>query len=91
MTPTNCIISHKGDRMKIKEFMYYKEKEKVTKAYRVLTIKEDDNYIEGVSMLDLSEDKKEEVIAIYKDFEEKLQPFMAQYRKFKKSLMTIKG
>ena len=74
--------------MKIKSFTYYKEKEKTTKAYRVLTIKEENDYIEGVSLLDLSEEKQKEVMDIYKDFEEKLQPFMVQYRRFKKSAIV---
>jgi hypothetical protein len=74
--------------MKIKEFQYYKEKEKYSKDYKVIAIKEDDNYIEGISLHDLSEEKQKEVIAIVEDFEKKLEPFMAQYRKFKKSLIT---
>lgn len=74
--------------MKIKSFTYYKEKEKISKNYRALVIKEDDNYMEGISLNDLPEDKQNEVIKIVADFEEKLLPYMSQYRKFKKSLVT---
>jgi len=74
--------------MKIREFSYYKEKEKSNKYYKVVAIKEDDNYIEGVALQDLTDDKQKEVIQIVEDFEKKLEPFMAQYRKFKKSMIT---
>lgn len=71
--------------MKIKTFTYYKEKEGTSKEYRVLTVKEDDTYIEGVSLLGLTEDQQNEVMDIYLEFEKKLQPFMKEWRKFKKS------
>jgi hypothetical protein len=84
---TDNQLVRKGERMKIKEFQYYKEKEGMSKNYKVIAIKEDDNYIEGVSLNDLTEEKQNEVMEIVKDFEAKLEPFMAQYRKFKKSLI----
>ena len=74
--------------MKIRNFLYYKEKEKINKSYKVIAIKEDDNYIEGVSLNDLTKEKQDEVLAIVKEFEAKLEPFMANYRKFKKTLIV---
>ena len=71
--------------MKIKSFTYFKEKENITKAYKVLAIKEESAFLEGISLNDLTEEKQKEVIDIYKEFEEKLQPFMKQYRRFNKT------
>jgi hypothetical protein len=78
--------------MKIREMVYTK-KDGATKPYKVLVIKEDATHIEGISLGDLSEEGKEKVIAIYKKFEEELEPFMKNYRMFLKSgiVMDEKG
>jgi hypothetical protein len=70
--------------MKTRAFRYLKEKGEI-KDYDLLIIKEDDNYMEGVSMKDLSEIEKAKLIEIYKEFEEKLQPYMKNYRRFMKN------
>ncbi len=71
--------------MKVKSFSYFKEKENVTKDYTLVVIKEDDNYMEGIDIKTLPEEKQKEVKDIFLEFEKKLEPFMTNYRKFKKS------
>jgi len=74
--------------MKVKEVMYRKE-DGGTKKYKVLILKEDLSSIEGISMADLSEEEQKKIISIYKEFEEKLDPYYkTNYRKLLKSKIT---
>jgi hypothetical protein len=67
--------------MKIEKFTYRKPTGE-SKSYELLVIKKDASYLEGVSLKELTPVQKEEVIKIYKEFEDKLTPFMSQYRRF---------
>ena len=69
--------------MKINEFTYYKS-DKTIKSYKLLTIKDSETSLEGISLGDLPEEEQKKVIAIYEDFETKLQPYMKNYRRFNK-------
>lgn len=75
--------------MKLREFTYQKE-DGTTKAYKLLKIKEDATSMEGLSVAELTEEDKAKVIAIYDEFEEKLKPFMKNWRKFIKARMVEK-
>lgn len=68
--------------MKVLKFSYKKESE--TKDYELLVLKELVDGWEGLSIKDLPEDKRQELFAIVKEYEEKLNPFIKQYRRFKK-------
>ncbi len=70
--------------MKINEFTYYKS-DKTIKSYKLLTIKDNESSLEGISLGDLPEEEQKNVIAIYEDFETKLQPYMKNYRRFNKA------
>jgi len=74
--------------MKIKVFNYRKLRENVNKDYEVLVIKDMDTSIEGLSIHDLSEPEKKELLSIYEEFEKKLEKFMPYYRKFNKAQIT---
>ena len=73
--------------MKIKKFQYRKDSGE-SKHYELLVIKEDAKYMEGVSLKDLSPQGREEVMKVYKEFEEKLTPFMVHYRRFNTNNIT---
>ena len=72
---------------KIKIIQYMKESGE-RKDYEVLQIKDNQDSIEGISIHDLAKEEKEKVLAIYKQFEEALEPYMKHYRKFLKSRIT---
>jgi hypothetical protein len=69
---------------KVKTFQYLKEEGKL-KDYELLVIKDMETCLEGISIHDLSKDEKQKVIDIYNKFEEELQPYMKNYRKFLKT------
>ena len=69
--------------MKLRHFDYMKDGGQ-KKGYSLLTLKEDTVSLEGISLADIPEEERAKVIAIYKDFEEKLNPYMKNYRKFLK-------
>jgi site-specific recombinase XerD len=75
--------------MKILAFRYLRESNE-TKDYEVLQLKDMDTAIEGISIHDLSKEEKEKIIAIQKQYEDALQPYMRNYRKFLKSKITQK-
>ena len=75
--------------MKLREFSYTKE-DNSRKDYSLLVLKEDAASVEGISLKDLKEEDRDKVIAIYKEFEEKLNPYMKHYRKFIKGRMVSK-
>lgn len=74
--------------MKLREFNYTRE-DGAKKTYSLLVLKEDTTSLEGISLRDLKEEDREKVIAIYKEFEEKLNPYMKNYRKFLKAKITF--
>jgi len=67
--------------MKVQEFTYVKDDDNL-KRYKLLILKEDTLSMEGISLLDLPIESQNRVLQIYKEFEEKLNPFMKNYRKF---------
>ena len=72
--------------MNVKVFQYLKENS--YKDYEVFVIKNESEYIEGISVSSLSKEDKERIHKIFKEFEEKLKPYMANWRRFKKSLIV---
>jgi hypothetical protein len=69
--------------MKINSFAYKKENE--TKSYELLVLNETDNNLHGLVLNYLSEDERESLISIQKDYEEKTKPFLKVYRQFLKT------
>lgn len=70
--------------MKIRLFRYLKEA-KEEKDYELMVIKEYDTALEGISMHDMTKADKEKVLAVQKQYEEALEPYMKYYRKFLKN------
>ncbi|MFW6225337.1 MAG: hypothetical protein ACOC3V_00085 [bacterium] len=68
--------------MKLKEFDYKKE-DKV-KGYKILVLHEDDKYVKGINVQNLSPEEAEELFTIQSDYEDSLKKFMKNYRQFKK-------
>jgi hypothetical protein len=72
--------------MKILKGEYLKENfyEKI----EVLVLNDVPEYIKGIALHKLSEDQKKELLEIQSAYEEKLQPFMTNFRQYKKERFT---
>ena len=72
--------------MKIAKFLYEKEEKggSVVKEYELVVLKETETYFEGISIQDMDDQQKEEVINIVQEFEENLKPYMSKYRRMLK-------
>jgi hypothetical protein len=66
--------------MKVKVFKYMKEN--TVKEYDVMVLKEVVGAIEGISVKDIPEGERAKITEIFKEFEEKLNPYMKYYRRF---------
>lgn len=67
--------------MVIKKFMYQKDEQ--VKSYSVSVLRESASDLEGLSLDNLSEEEYKEVVAIFKEFETKLNPYVKKaWRKF---------
>jgi len=70
--------------MKEATFKYQKKGTEEVKEYSVVIIKENKETIEGISIGTFTPEDQKRVRDIVADFEEKLEPFMDQYRRFNK-------
>jgi hypothetical protein len=70
--------------MTITKFKYLKESATEPKEYELLVLNKDEGHINGISLGGLHEEVKESILAIVKEYEEKLKPYMQFYRNFKK-------
>jgi hypothetical protein len=68
--------------MNVKTFQYLKENQ--PKDYEVFVIKSDSEFIEGISVHGLPEEAKKDIHRIFKEFEDKLKPYMKDWRRFSK-------
>lgn len=73
--------------MTIKKFNYLKEGAKEPKIYEVLILNRDEDHENGISLVNLNEEEKTTLFQIVREFEEKLKPYMKNFRNFKKSNM----
>ena len=72
--------------MKIMKFEYNKDGEKTDRE--VILLNKTKDYIDSIDLGHLTEKEQQEVKAIYKAYEEKLNPFMEKaLRRFSKSKM----
>lgn len=72
--------------MNVQVFQYLKEGS--LKDYEVFVVKNETENIEGLSVHGMSDEDKQEIHAIFKEFEAKLSPYMKNWRRFKKSSIT---
>ncbi len=71
--------------MKIITMNYLKESEGA-KEYKIIPVHDGAEFLEGFSVKDLSKEDFERIAEIYREFEEKLAPFVKRnFRRFKKS------
>lgn len=68
--------------MKILSLEYLKES--IPLRYEVVLLKETEKYLEGISIREMQDNEKKELISIILEFEKKLEPFMKKYRRFNK-------
>lgn len=68
--------------MKIKQFKYKKKNSEEVKDYNLLILNENEKYIAGISLGNLTPEQVEELKKIQMDYEAKLQSFMTSYRQF---------
>lgn len=68
--------------MRIREFTYRKATGEESKR-RVLALQENPSFVEGVDLTQLTPAEEEVVLNAFKDFTEKLNPYISKaYRKF---------
>ena len=69
--------------MKLRDFIYRKDGG-VTQRYSCMVLNETTDDMSGISMGELTQEEREQVVKAVREFESKIDPFMKNFRKFKK-------